>query len=124
MVKIPFTWKRKLENREPLSINGVKILFNSKGKNLGIILHKKLNWNSHLEKTVHKAALLLWTCRNIYWQDIFKEHIQICLVVEKRSTEVVPSIINRYTKTCLFSNSGVLRTTLTSRCWDYHFISM
>ncbi|XP_074034177.1 uncharacterized protein isoform X1 [Leptinotarsa decemlineata] len=64
-VLIPFTKRRKLDDLTPLSLNGVVISFETEVKYLGIVLDKRLTWNAHLEKVLHKARLSLWTCRRI-----------------------------------------------------------
>ncbi|MVN24507.1 hypothetical protein GO639_04910 [Staphylococcus aureus] len=64
-VLIPFTKRRKLADLTILSLNGMVIPFGTEVKYLGIVLDKRLTWNAHLEKVLHKARLSLWTCRRI-----------------------------------------------------------
>lgn len=44
-------------------MDGVQIRLADEAKYLGIILDKKLNWNPHLEKVIHKARHSLWACQ-------------------------------------------------------------
>lgn len=86
MVNVPFTSQIKLENPEHLSIIRETIPFSGEGKYLETILDKKLNWNAHLEKTIRKVTKtsILVVCDS---NDTF-DHIRICNVVHKASTEV------------------------------------
>lgn len=64
-VVIPFTKRRKLDKlRQPI-MYGETIPFAEEVKYLGVILDRKLTWNSHLKKTIDKARLSLWNLRRI-----------------------------------------------------------
>jgi hypothetical protein len=42
---------------------GTGLQLKNQVKYLGVILHKKLNWNSHIDHTMQKATIAFWQCR-------------------------------------------------------------
>jgi hypothetical protein len=63
-IVVPFTKRRKVNLISP-TVNGTTIAFSKEVRYLGVILDQRLNWNSHLERTINKAITALWACRRL-----------------------------------------------------------
>ena len=49
----------------PLFIDGTLVELSKEVKYLGVVLDKRLNWNSHLDKMFTKATQAFWACRRL-----------------------------------------------------------
>lgn len=60
---ILFTRKYKVENLRAPSLYNVELKLSSEVKYLGVIIDRKLNWGSHVERQCAKAKRILWALR-------------------------------------------------------------
>ena len=60
---VMFTWRRKWEFSEPLTVNGTEISMRNSTKFLGVTLDSKLTWNEHIKNQCKKAKGILMQCR-------------------------------------------------------------
>jgi hypothetical protein len=66
-VVIPFT-RKHAPTFKALQINGTHIELSTETKYLGVILDKKLTWNSHLSKIKAKAITTFMACKSLFGQ--------------------------------------------------------
>ena len=64
---VPFTRRRKHGLTNPV-MDGITIEFSEETKYLGVILDKKLSWNSQIKRVKDRAITALMTCRGIVGQ--------------------------------------------------------
>lgn len=64
-VLVPFTKRRRL-NLGSVSLNDITIGYSNEVKYLGVVLDKKLNWNSHIKSTTERAVRAMWACRRMF----------------------------------------------------------
>ena len=58
-----FSWRRKWEFSEHLTVNGTEISMRNSTKFLGLTLDSKLTWNEHINNQCKKAKGILMQCR-------------------------------------------------------------
>lgn len=58
-----FTRKHSLPHIEPPRLMGISLHFSEEARFLGIILDRKLNWNSNILERVKKANIALYSCK-------------------------------------------------------------
>jgi hypothetical protein len=58
-----FTNNRKLVGCKKPVLFGTELQLKNQVKYLGVILHEKLNWNSHIDHRMKKATIAFWQCR-------------------------------------------------------------
>ena len=63
------TRKHKVPTFTPPSLAEKKLEARDSSKYLGIILHRKLNWNKHLEEKIRKFHSAFWLCRGTFGAD-------------------------------------------------------
>ena len=56
---IPFTNKKNLKGLKTPTFFNKQLQIDSSVKYLGLILHKKLTWNLHLQKVINKSKMAL-----------------------------------------------------------------
>ena len=62
---VPFTRRRKVMLNN-ISLKGELLKLSDNVKYLGVLLDKKLNWNTHLEQVIGKATNTLWICNKTF----------------------------------------------------------
>lgn len=62
---VPFTKRTKVNLKCP-TLMGTDLTFSNEAKYLGVILDKRLNWNSQIENTVTKATKAFYACQRLF----------------------------------------------------------
>lgn len=62
---VPFTRRINIKDLRNPTLGGVTIQFKSEIKYLGVILDKRLTWNSHLKRIKEKANFSWWQCSKL-----------------------------------------------------------